>query len=90
MLHQTRDRQGRVGGEGRGDHGRPGQPPGHVPAGDEEVADASRRPLPEVNPDPEADGEIGGDDGDVDRRQTHSGLISEPLGRCQNGLEKLA
>jgi hypothetical protein len=67
MLHQIR-----VGGEGRGHHGRARQPPGNVPARNEEIVDAPGRALPVVKADSQVQGEIGQDHQAVDQGELHA------------------
>ena len=71
--HQVRG----VAREGGGDHGEPGQPPGHRAARGEELRRALARPLPEEERGDEADRQRRGDDHPVESLDVHgAGLYS--------------
>ena len=69
------DDQRRVGGEGRRDHRRAGQPPRDVAAREEELGRAAARAPGVVQPDRQVQREVAGDDEPVDQGERH-GLIA--------------
>ena len=60
-----------IGSESRRDHRSPGEPPGHIPAGEEVLVEAFSTALGEVDTDAYREDEIGGDDCPVDRSEHH-------------------
>ena len=70
-VDEAGDDQRRVGGEGGGHHGSPGQPPGDVAAGEEELADVAGRALHVEEADGEVDRKISGDHQPIERRKNH-------------------
>ena len=75
LGHHAGDRQRRVGGEGRGDHRRTGQPPRDVAPGEEEFVDARSGSGLVIEADGQVEKEVQANDGPVEESELHSGGI---------------
>ena len=74
---EPRHDERRVGGECRGDHRRPGQPPRHLAPGEEVFLEALAASFREDEADDGRQREVADDDGPVDRGDVHRGVEGE-------------
>ena len=65
-----------VGGEGRGDHGGAGEPPGDIAAGNEKLLGAAGRAAAVVETDEEIEEQVGGDDDPIGGGEDHVSFYS--------------
>src|SRR5258708_25503986 len=72
--HQTGDQQWGVGGESRGHHGSPGEPPGNAASGDEELFRVSAGAAAVVDADQKIDQQVSHNHDPIGGAQGHKGL----------------
>jgi len=75
-CNEASDEERGVGGEGGGDHGRAGEPPGDIAAGNEKLLGAAGRTAAVVQTDEEIKEQVGGDDDPIGGGEDHFSFYS--------------